>query len=118
MTARIVDEAISQAWLARVYAAQGDREESRKAYENFFATWKGADAEIPILRQAKTEYKKLNNSDSETNNGHPLSKKLSKAGTSAMPECANSMQANLKSIFCRFEPYMTDRDTRAQVCTR
>ena len=38
---------------------QGDRENSRKAYDDFFTTWKDADPDIPILRQAKAEYKKL-----------------------------------------------------------
>jgi len=38
---------------------QGDRENSRKAYDNFFTTWKDADPEIPILRQARAEYNKL-----------------------------------------------------------
>jgi eukaryotic-like serine/threonine-protein kinase len=46
--------------LARAYAAEGDREESRKAYDDFFTTWKEADPDIPLLRQAKVEYKKLN----------------------------------------------------------
>jgi DNA-binding winged helix-turn-helix (wHTH) protein/tetratricopeptide (TPR) repeat protein len=45
--------------LARAYAAQGDRDESRKAYDDFFTTWKDADPAIPILRQAKVEYGKL-----------------------------------------------------------
>jgi hypothetical protein len=45
--------------LARAYAAQGDRDESRKAYDDFFTTWKDADPGIPILRQAKVEYSKL-----------------------------------------------------------
>lgn len=45
--------------LARAYAKQGDREESRKAYDDFFTTWKDADPDIPILRQANAEYKKL-----------------------------------------------------------
>jgi tetratricopeptide (TPR) repeat protein len=42
--------------LARAYAAEGDREKSRKVYEDFFATWKAADPDIPILKQAKAEY--------------------------------------------------------------
>ncbi|PYV56312.1 MAG: hypothetical protein DMG96_04800 [Acidobacteria bacterium] len=45
--------------LARAYAMQGDREKSRKAYDELFTTWKDADPDIPILRQAKAEYKKL-----------------------------------------------------------
>jgi DNA-binding winged helix-turn-helix (wHTH) protein/tetratricopeptide (TPR) repeat protein len=45
--------------LARAYAMQGNRENSRKAYDDFFATWKDADPNIPILKQAKAEYAKL-----------------------------------------------------------
>ena len=50
---------LAQLGLARAYAMQGDRENSRKAYDDFFTTWKDADPDIPILRQAKAEYKKL-----------------------------------------------------------
>ena len=45
--------------LARAYAMQGDHENSRKAYDDFFFTWKDADPNIPTLRQAKAEYTKL-----------------------------------------------------------
>ncbi len=48
---------------------QGDREKSRKAYEEFFATWKDADRDIPILRQAKADYKKLTASASANASG-------------------------------------------------
>jgi eukaryotic-like serine/threonine-protein kinase len=50
---------LAQLGLARAYALQGDRENSRKAYDDFFTIWKDADPNIPILRQAKAEYKKL-----------------------------------------------------------
>jgi len=50
---------LAQLGLARAYAAQGEREKSRKAYDDFFTTWKDADPDIPILRQAQGEYKKL-----------------------------------------------------------
>jgi eukaryotic-like serine/threonine-protein kinase len=50
---------LAQLGLARAYALQGDGEKSRKAYDDFFATWKNADQDIPILSQAKREYKKL-----------------------------------------------------------
>jgi len=52
-------EPLSQLGLAQAYAKQGDSENSRKAYDDFFATWKDADPGIPILRQAKVEYSKL-----------------------------------------------------------
>jgi eukaryotic-like serine/threonine-protein kinase len=51
---------LSHLGIARAYAMQGDREKSRRAYDDFFTTWKDADPNIPILRQAKVEYKKLN----------------------------------------------------------
>jgi len=52
-------EPLSQLGVAQAYAKQGDFEKSRKAYDDFFATWKDADPGIPILRQAKAEYRKL-----------------------------------------------------------
>ena len=45
--------------LARGAALAGDVARSRKAYEDFFALWKDADSGIPIHRQAKREYQKL-----------------------------------------------------------
>jgi eukaryotic-like serine/threonine-protein kinase len=50
---------LAQLGLAQAYAAEGDREKSRKAYAEFFTTWKNADPDIPILRQAKAEYARL-----------------------------------------------------------
>jgi tetratricopeptide (TPR) repeat protein len=50
---------LAQLGLARAYSAQADREKARKAYDDFFATWKDADPNIPILRQARAEYTKL-----------------------------------------------------------
>ena len=54
-----VSSPLAQLGLARAYALQGDRENSRKAYDDFFTTWKDADPDLPILRQARAEYKKL-----------------------------------------------------------
>jgi eukaryotic-like serine/threonine-protein kinase len=45
--------------LARAYALSGDRPKSRTAYQDFFALWKDADPDIPILKQAKAEYAKV-----------------------------------------------------------
>jgi DNA-binding winged helix-turn-helix (wHTH) protein/tetratricopeptide (TPR) repeat protein len=50
---------LAQLGLGRAYAIEGDREKGRKAYDEFFATWKDADPNIPILKQAKAEYAKL-----------------------------------------------------------
>ena len=45
--------------LARAFALQKDTAKSKIAYQDFFATWKDADPDIPILKQAKAEYAKL-----------------------------------------------------------
>jgi hypothetical protein len=45
--------------LARAAAIAGDTTKSRKAYQDFFALWKDADADIPIMIEAKKEYEKL-----------------------------------------------------------
>ena len=45
--------------LARAYALQGDKAKSRMAYQDFFALWKDADQDIPVLKEAKAEYAKL-----------------------------------------------------------
>jgi tetratricopeptide (TPR) repeat protein len=42
--------------MARGYALQGDKANSRMAYQDFFALWKDADPNIPLLKQAQTEY--------------------------------------------------------------
>jgi eukaryotic-like serine/threonine-protein kinase len=51
--------ALAHLGLARAYALSSDAVRSRKAYEDFFALWKDADPEIPILKEAKAEYEKL-----------------------------------------------------------
>jgi len=51
---------LAQLGLARAHALAGDLAQSRKAYQDFFALWKDADPDIPILQQAKAEYAKLN----------------------------------------------------------
>jgi hypothetical protein len=41
--------------LARAAALMGHLPQSRKAYQDFLATWKVADPDLPILAQAKRE---------------------------------------------------------------
>jgi eukaryotic-like serine/threonine-protein kinase len=45
--------------LARSYALMGDTAKSRAAYNDFFALWKDADPNIPILQQARAGFAKL-----------------------------------------------------------
>jgi eukaryotic-like serine/threonine-protein kinase len=51
--------ALAHLGLARAYVLQGDTVKARTAYQDFFALWKDADTDIPILKQAKAEYAKL-----------------------------------------------------------
>jgi eukaryotic-like serine/threonine-protein kinase len=43
----------------RAYTLQGDNAKARAAYQDFFASWKDADPDVPLLKQAKAEYEKL-----------------------------------------------------------
>jgi tetratricopeptide (TPR) repeat protein len=45
--------------LGRAFALEGDKAKARTAYQDFFALWKDADPDIPILQGAKAEYAKL-----------------------------------------------------------
>jgi hypothetical protein len=45
--------------LARAYMVSGDQAKTKAAYQDFFQLWKNADADIPILKQARAEYAKL-----------------------------------------------------------
>ena len=51
--------ALAQLGLARAYAMGGDAAKARTAYQDFFALWKDADPDVPILKEAKAEYAKL-----------------------------------------------------------
>ena len=50
---------MAQLGLGRAYALQGDKEKSRTSYQDFFARWKDADPDIPVLKEARAEYAKL-----------------------------------------------------------
>jgi serine/threonine protein kinase/tetratricopeptide (TPR) repeat protein len=45
--------------LAQAAVLTGDTAKARKAYQEFFALWKDADADIPLLIEAKKDYEKL-----------------------------------------------------------
>jgi tetratricopeptide (TPR) repeat protein len=51
--------ALAHLGLARAYAISGDVAKARSAYQDFFVLWKDAGPDIPILKEAKTEYAKL-----------------------------------------------------------
>jgi len=66
---RIIDhrgwDIVSPLWplahlgLARAAVLQGDNATARKEYESFFEFWKEADADLPVMIEAKREYDKL-----------------------------------------------------------
>jgi len=51
--------ALAHLQLGRAYAMQGNTAKSRAAYQAFLTLWKDADPDIPIFKQAKAEYAKL-----------------------------------------------------------
>jgi tetratricopeptide (TPR) repeat protein len=51
--------ALAHLQLGRAYALSGDRSKARSAYQDFFTLWKDADSDIPVLKEAKAEYTKL-----------------------------------------------------------
>jgi eukaryotic-like serine/threonine-protein kinase len=50
---------LAELYLARAYAMDEDKGKARTAYQDFLATWKDADAGLPLLNAAKAEYAKL-----------------------------------------------------------
>ena len=54
-----VEEALAHLGLGRAYALQGDNGKAKAAYQDFFAVWKDADPDVPVLKTAKAEYEKL-----------------------------------------------------------
>ena len=51
--------ALARLGVARAFASSGDKAKARQAYRQFLDLWKDADPTIPILKQAKAEYAKL-----------------------------------------------------------
>jgi eukaryotic-like serine/threonine-protein kinase len=51
--------ALAHLQLGRAYAMQADTTNAKAAYQDFLTLWKDADPDIPILKEAKAEYAKL-----------------------------------------------------------
>jgi eukaryotic-like serine/threonine-protein kinase len=51
--------ALSFLGLGRAYAMSGDKATAKKAYDVFFTEWKKADADLPVIAEAKKEYAQL-----------------------------------------------------------
>jgi serine/threonine protein kinase/tetratricopeptide (TPR) repeat protein len=51
--------ALAHLGLGRAYALMGDTAKAKSAYQDFLTLWKDADPDVPILKEAKAEYAKL-----------------------------------------------------------
>jgi hypothetical protein len=45
--------------VARAYTLSGDTAKAKAAYQDFSALWKDADPDVPILKEAKSKYGKV-----------------------------------------------------------
>ena len=59
LIANFIIGSLAHLGLGRAYVLAGDNAQARTAYQDFFALWKDADPDIPILKEAKAEYSKL-----------------------------------------------------------
>ena len=51
--------ALARLQIGRAFAMAGDKTKAKAAYQDFLTLWKDADSDIPILRQAKSEYARV-----------------------------------------------------------
>jgi Tfp pilus assembly protein PilF/predicted Ser/Thr protein kinase len=51
--------ALARLGLGHAYAVAGDKAKARAAYQDFLTLWKDADPDIPLLKEAKAEFAKL-----------------------------------------------------------
>jgi tetratricopeptide (TPR) repeat protein len=53
------EHSLAKLGLGRAYAMIADTAKARTAYQDFFALWKDGDPDVPILKEARAEYGKL-----------------------------------------------------------
>jgi tetratricopeptide (TPR) repeat protein len=51
--------ALAHLGIARAHSLSGDTAKAKSAYDDFFAMWKNAEPNVPILKEARAEYAKL-----------------------------------------------------------
>jgi tetratricopeptide (TPR) repeat protein len=51
--------ALAHLQMGRAFALAGDKTKATKSYQDFLTLWRDADRDIPILKQAKAEYNRL-----------------------------------------------------------
>jgi hypothetical protein len=54
-----VTSALAYLQISRAYVMAGDTAKAKAGYQDFFTLWKDADADVPILKEAKAECAKL-----------------------------------------------------------
>ena len=59
MVTNFVTGSLAHLQIGRADAMAGDTAKAKAAYQDFFTLWKDADPDLPILKQAKIEYAKL-----------------------------------------------------------
>ena len=53
------EHALAKLGLGRAFMMTGDTAKAKAAYQDFFALWKDADSDVPILKEANAEYGQL-----------------------------------------------------------
>jgi len=53
------EHSLAKLGLGRAYVMTGNMAKARAAYQDFFALWKDADPDLPILKEARAEYGNL-----------------------------------------------------------
>ena len=51
--------ALARLQIGRAFVLSGDKTKAKTAYQDFLTLWKDADADLPVLKAAKSEYAKL-----------------------------------------------------------
>jgi len=51
--------ALAHLEMGRAYVLGGENDQARRAYEDFLMLWKDADGDVPVLKEAKSEYARL-----------------------------------------------------------
>jgi hypothetical protein len=59
ITVNFITGALAHLQLGRAQAMMGNKAAARKSYQDFLTLWKDADPDIPIYKQAKAEYARL-----------------------------------------------------------
>ena len=103
-----VTGALAHLELGRAYAMAGDRSRAKAAYQDFFALWKDADAQIPILNRAKQEYATLEPRHSQAftapGNSTAIAREVEPGRSAPRAACALAAAARRSRASCCVPP--------------